>query len=118
MGNVDAVGPEPVTFDFDNNGFDDLVVGTGIYTGIRYLPGGPDGLSAGRITEIESGAITGNLVIGDFNGDSYRDVLATNTDSQDVTYVEGGDDGLSAGRRRNIPVRGGPWPNAPPDGHS
>ncbi|MEU9731534.1 FG-GAP and VCBS repeat-containing protein [Streptomyces sp. NPDC048002] len=64
-----------VWWDFDDDGYTDLVVGAAGRASVVW--GGPEGLSGGTVLVAGmSEALTGQLVVGDFDGDGRQDVAA------------------------------------------
>lgn len=89
-----------VSGDFDDNGFLDLVTLNYFCGEISYIPGGPGGLEAARVKNIEVGegpwAPYTYTAAGDLDNDRYLDLLVPNLVSGTVTYLRGGPDGLSS----------------------
>jgi hypothetical protein len=95
------------TGDFDGDRALDLVVASGGFSKVSYLPGGADGLSQARIRDIGVELNPAALATGDFDGDEALDLVVANFDSMSVSYLRGkkeAQDGLSQERKNNVPV--------------
>jgi len=96
--------------DFNGDERSDLVValdpGSALNGKVVYLPGGSEGLSNKRRTDIRVGAKPTALSAGKFDVDEFLDVVVANEDSNSVSFLRGGPRGLLPSR--TIAVGDGP----------
>jgi hypothetical protein len=108
-------GYENCTADFDDDGYNDLLLlgshegDLGSSLGSHIYWGSADGLSPARRTEVRTRGAIG-CATGDLDRDGYLDLVISNMEDDTTQVLFGGPNRFASPRELNLPVQGPRFP--------